>query len=71
MKKQIKKNGMWMERGLVAGIALASAGAAKADGITEALSEMGTMATAVGGGAAAVIAVAVVFTGIKLGKRLL
>lgn len=72
VKKQlIKKNGMWMERAGVAAIVLGTAAAAKADGISEALTEMGTFATSVGGGAAAVIAVAVVFAGIKLGKRLL
>lgn len=60
-----------MERAAVAGIALATAGAAKADGVTEAITEMGDMATSVGGGAAAVIGVAVVFALIKLGKRLL
>ncbi len=56
----------------LAGAALmASAPAAKADGIADALDEMTGLGTAVGAGSAAVIAVAVVFVGIKLGKRLL
>lgn len=71
MKAMIKKNGMGIERAAIAGAVLLAAGAAKADGISEALTEMTGFATAVGGGAAAVIGVAVVFAGIKLGKRLL
>jgi len=50
---------------------LAASPAAKADGIADALDEMGGLSTALGAGTAAVIAVAVVFVGIKLGKRLL
>ncbi len=50
---------------------MASAPVAKADGVADALDEMSGLGTAVGAGSAAVIAVAVVFVGIKLGKRLL
>jgi len=56
----------------LAGAALmASAPVAKADGVADAISEMGDLGTAVGAGSTAVIAVALVFVGIKLGKRLL
>lgn len=50
---------------------LASATAAKADPIADAITELGTLATAVGGGATAILSVAVVFVGIKLARRLL
>lgn len=53
------------------GALLASATAAKADGISDALTEMTDLSTSIAAGSAAVIAVAVVFVGIKLGKRLL
>lgn len=56
---------------MVAAVLAASAATAKADGVSEALDAMGDLATSVGGGAAAVLAVALVFVGIKLGKRLL
>jgi len=59
---------------LAAALLAASASPALAtgdDGIGDAITSMGGLATSVGGGAAAVIAVAVVFVTIKLGKRLL
>lgn len=60
-----------MALALVGTALVASAPMAKADGIADALTEMEGMGTAVAAGSAAVIAVAVVFVGIKLGKRLL
>lgn len=50
---------------------LAITNAAKADPIADAVTELGTLATSVGGGATALLSIAVVFVGVKLAKRLL
>jgi len=55
----------------IAAFALASVQSAKADAISEAVTELGDLDTAVAAGSAAIVAVALVFVGIKLGKRLL
>jgi len=55
----------------VATVLGATAMNAKADGVADALDAAGDYSTAVGAGSTAIIAVALVFVGIKLGKRLL
>lgn len=56
---------------LMGAAVLAASVPAKADGIADAITSMADLATDVGAGSLAVITVALVFVGIKLGKRLL